>query len=239
MGSDVVTTRERILRAAAALFREQGFTRASMRDLADRVGIHKSSLYHHFPSKQALLLEILETTVDRSAPVLAAIAGSGQPASERLRRAVANHVTELIRDQDNVACFLEEGRYLDRRYMDIYISKRDQYEGHFRRIIGDGVRRGEFRPVNVRLASLAILGMCNGMAKWWRPDGEFGPREIAVWFAEMAVQSVTASPGVSSIPAGAAVLAAPTVPALPADTSVPAAPAGPALNGPALPGPGA
>lgn len=216
MSSQLVPTRERILRAAAALFREQGFSRASMRDLADRVGIHKSSLYHHFPSKQALLLEILETTVDRSTPVLATIAESGLPASERLRRAVANHVTELIRDQDNVACFLEEGRYLDRRHMDIYISKRDRYEGHFRRIIRDGVRCGEFRPVNVRLASLAILGMCNGMAKWWRPDGEFGPQEIAAWFAETAVQSVTTSPGVPSVPAGTA------------------GPAGPALIGPGV-----
>ena len=194
MGSDQVPTRERILRAAAALFREQGFNRTSMRDLADRVGIHKSSIYHHFPGKQELLLEILETTVDRSAPALAAIAEADSPASERLWRAVANHVTELIADQDNVSCFLEEGRYLDRRYMDIYISKRDRYEGYFRRIIGDGVRTGEFRQVNVRLASLAILGMCNGMARWWRPDGEFGPRETASWFGEMAVRSVAAVP---------------------------------------------
>ena len=206
MDSNLPTTRERILRAAAALFREQGFSRASMRDLADRVGIHKSSLYHHFPSKQALLLEILETTVDRSAPLLEAIADSGEPAPERLRRAVANHVTELIRDQDNVACFLEEGRYLDRRYMDIYISKRDRYEGHFRRIIDDGVRSGEFGPVSVRLASLAILGMCNWVARWWRPDGEFEPREIAARFAQMAVQSLTPSPAVDAAPAGAASL---------------------------------
>ena len=203
MDTGLPTTRGRILRAAAALFREQGFNRASMRDLADRVGIHKSSLYHHFPSKQALLLEILETTVDRSVPALAAIADSGLPAAQRLRRAVANHVTELIADQDNVACFIEEGRYLDRRYMEIYIAKRDHYEGHFRRIIGDGVRSGEFAPVSVRLASLAILGMCNWVARWWRPDGEFEPQEIAARFGEMAVQSLAPSgaPAPSATPA--------------------------------------
>lgn len=191
MDTPLPTTRDRILRAAAALFREQGFNRASMRDLADRVGIHKSSLYHYFPSKQALLLEILETTVDRSTPVLQAIADADIPATERLRKAVANHVTELILDRDNVACFIEEGRYLERTYMDIYIAKRDRYEGHFRRIIGDGVRSGEFAPVSVRLASLAILGMCNWVARWWRPNGEFEPQEIASRFGEMAVQSLS------------------------------------------------
>ena len=198
MGADQLTTRERILRAAAALFREQGFSQASMRDLADRVGIHKSSLYHHFPSKQALLAEILEIAVERSYPALEDIAESGAPAAQRLRQAVANHVTELVADQDSVACFVEEGRYLDRRHMDLYIGKRDRYEGHFRRIIADGIRSGEFRQVNERLAGLAILGMCNAMARWWRPDGELGPKEIAVAFGDLAVQSViAAAPGPS------------------------------------------
>lgn len=199
MNAEVPPTRERILRAAAALFRQEGFHRASMRDLADRVGIHKSSLYHHFPSKQALLLEILETTVDRSTPALRAIADSSLSPAERLRRAVANHVTELIRDQDNVACFIEEGRHLDRRYMQIYIAKRDTYEAHFRRIIDDGVRSGEFGPVSVRLASLAILGMCNWVARWWRPDGQFEPQEIASRFGQMAVQSLAPS-AIYSVP---------------------------------------
>lgn len=190
MDQDPPTTRERILRAAAALFREEGFNRASMRDLADRVGLHKSSLYHHFPSKQSLLLEILETTVARATPKVREIAESGLPAAQRLRLAVIAHVTELIADQDNVACFIEEGRYLDRRYMDIHIAKRDRYEDLFRRIIEDGVRSGEFGPVSVRLASLAILGMCNWVVRWWRPDGEFEPGEIAARFGDMAVASL-------------------------------------------------
>jgi AcrR family transcriptional regulator len=185
-------TRERILREAAALFRRKGFNGASMQDLADAVGVTKSSLYHHFRSKQALLFEILSTTVDRETPALREIALSELPATERLHRAVARHVVGLIRDLDNVACFVEEGRYLAPRYRDAYIAKRDRYERYFRRILEDGIAAGEFRPIDVRLASLAILGMCNWVARWYRPDGAYGPEEIGRQFGELAVQGVAA-----------------------------------------------
>ncbi len=185
-------TRDRILREAAALFRRKGFNGASMQDLAEAVGITKSSLYHHFRSKQALLFEILSTTVDRETPALRAIAEAELPATERLRRAVARHVVGLIRDLDNVACFVEEGRYLAPRYRDAYIAKRDRYERYFRRILEEGIAAGEFRPVDVRLASLAILGMCNWVARWYRPDGAYGPEEIATQFGHLAVLGVAA-----------------------------------------------
>lgn len=183
-------TRERILRSAAALFRQRGFNGASMQDLAEVVGITKSSLYHHFPSKQALLSEILANTVDRVTPALEAIAESDLPASERLRQAVSGHVVELIRDRDNVACFIEEGRFLAPDYMQAYIAKRDRYESYFRQIVEDGIASGEFRTTDVRLASLAILGMCNWVARWYRPDGDHSPDEIATSFGSMAARGL-------------------------------------------------
>jgi AcrR family transcriptional regulator len=183
-------TRDRILRSAAALFRQRGFNGASMQDLAVVVGITKSSLYHHFPSKQALLSEILANTVDRVTPALEAIAESDLPACERLRKAVSGHVVELIRDRDNVACFIEEGRFLSPDYMQTYIAKRDRYESYFRRIVEDGIASGEFRATDVRLASLAILGMCNWVARWYRPDGDHSPDEIATSFGNMAARGL-------------------------------------------------
>lgn len=186
-------TRERILRAAAALFRRQGFNGTSMQDLAQQVGLTKSSLYHHFPSKQALLSEILELTIERATPSVRSIAEGGLPATERLRQAVVQHLIELIHDQDSVACFVEEGRFLTPDYRPAHLAKRDRYEGYFRRIIEDGVSAGEFRRVDVHLASLAVLGMCNSAATWYRPEGELEPEEIASEFAELAARALGAS----------------------------------------------
>ncbi len=187
-----LSTRERILRESAALFRRHGYNGTSMQDVAAAVGITKSSLYHHFPKKQALLLEILELTVDRVTPAVRAIAEAPLPAAERLRRAVAIHIVEAVRDQDNVACFIEEGRYLDASYRDGFVAKRDRYEGYFRRILADGIEAGEFRHHDVRRAALAILGMANSVVRWYRADGPDSPNTIASEFAELAVRSVAA-----------------------------------------------
>jgi TetR/AcrR family transcriptional regulator, cholesterol catabolism regulator len=183
-------TRDRILGAAASLFREYGFNGTSMHDLAAEVGITKSSLYHHFPSKQALLSEILEATVSRVTPRIEAVVEADLPAVERLRQAVTIHVVELIADQDNVACFIEEGRYLSPEFVESYIPKRDRYENCLRQILQEGADSGELVTGDVRLAGLAILGMCNWVARWYRPDGTRTPDEIAAEFATLAVRAV-------------------------------------------------
>jgi AcrR family transcriptional regulator len=58
---DVVTdTRDRIRAEAVALFTERGYATTSLREIADRVGITKASLYYHYPSKQDLLVAVVE-----------------------------------------------------------------------------------------------------------------------------------------------------------------------------------
>jgi len=183
-------TRARILRAAAAQFHARGFEGTRMHQIAAAAGIGKSSLYHHFRGKQELLFEILRHTVEMAMAGLREIADSDLPATERLRLAVRHHVTNLVEDLDNVACFVEEGRALAPQHREAYIAQRDAYEGYFRRIIEEGAARGEFDPVDVRLAGFAILGMCNWMARWYRPDGPNTPEEVADQFADLAVAAL-------------------------------------------------
>ncbi|MBW2234835.1 MAG: TetR/AcrR family transcriptional regulator [Deltaproteobacteria bacterium] len=77
--ADTLTTSERILDAAEALFAEKGFAGTAVRDIATRAGLHPGSLYNHFESKQALyeavlqrglrpIYEILDRAADPEAP---------------------------------------------------------------------------------------------------------------------------------------------------------------------------
>ncbi len=182
------TTRERIRLEAAALFGEKGFNGTSMAELASEVGITKSSLYHHFPSKQALLSEIIELTVNRVTPLVQEVAESDLPIRERLGRAVILHTVEAIRDRDAVACFIEEGRYLEPEFMTAHVANRDRYELTFRRLFEEGIRSGDFVDQDVGLAVKAVLGMCNSVVRWYRPDGGHTPEEIASEFADFAVR---------------------------------------------------
>ena len=55
-----MTTREKLIEAATALFAERGYTATGMADILARAQVHRGSLYHAFPAKQDLLLAVLE-----------------------------------------------------------------------------------------------------------------------------------------------------------------------------------
>ncbi|MFV1963565.1 MAG: TetR family transcriptional regulator, partial [Acidimicrobiia bacterium] len=155
------------------------------------VGISKSSLYHHFPSKQALLSEIIELTVDRVTPIVRSVADSDLPIDERLRSAIALHTVEAIRDRDAIACFIEEGRYLSPDFMAKHITNRDRYELIFRDMFEEGIRSADFVDQDVGIAVKAILGMCNSVVRWYQPSGKYSPEEIAAEIAEFVVRGAS------------------------------------------------
>ncbi|MEV6204940.1 ScbR family autoregulator-binding transcription factor [Streptomyces sp. NPDC051771] len=57
-------TRQAILTAAAELFDERGYDSASTTDILARAGLTRGALYHHFPSKEAIALALLDTHID-------------------------------------------------------------------------------------------------------------------------------------------------------------------------------
>lgn len=59
------TTRDEIVEVARDLIQTRSYLGFSFQDIADRVGIRKASLYHHFPSKEALGIEVLHETTQR------------------------------------------------------------------------------------------------------------------------------------------------------------------------------
>jgi AcrR family transcriptional regulator len=61
IAKDHEAKREAILKTAAVFFAKQGFDRASMVKLADACGVSKALIYHYYPSKDALLFDILDT----------------------------------------------------------------------------------------------------------------------------------------------------------------------------------
>ncbi len=183
-------SRERVLQAAAQLFRDRGFEATSMREVAELAGLGKSSLYHHVPSKAELLGEIVERGVDQLMAALEQVASADLPATERLWLATRTHVLTYIEHRDSVACFIQEGRALTHAQRRAYVAKRDKYEAWFRQIVAAGIASGEFRPTDVKLAVFALLGMCHWVVRWYRPDGDYSPEEIATNFAEFAVHAL-------------------------------------------------
>jgi AcrR family transcriptional regulator len=179
-----------IFSAALTLFQEKGYHGASMQDLADAVGIQKASLYYYIQSKEELLVRVCERGTGAFTQELSAIVASDASAADKLRRALECHLVALCEQLALFTVFLREQKFLGK-------EKRTQLRGEGKRhaqlleqILRQGVASGEFRPINVPVTTLALLGMCNWLYEWYSPRGAFPPREIAGMFSEMVLNGL-------------------------------------------------
>lgn len=95
-GPDAV---ERILAAAKDLFAETGFDAVSMNAIAERAGVSKANVFHHFKSKNALYLEVLKTACGESRPQIDQLGSGSGTLVERLRNFSQSHLANILRDE--------------------------------------------------------------------------------------------------------------------------------------------
>lgn len=181
---------ERILRAATALFRTRGYHGTSMRTLARGLRMEAASLYYHFPSKQEILLAILDRTLDDLLDGLARAVAAADGHEERLRTAVRFHVLFHAHRRHEAFLSHSELRSLTAANLRRVIAKRDEYEHLFRGLLTAGVRAGVFHVPDVKLTAMAILTMCTGVATWFSEGGRLAPESIADRYVETILRSV-------------------------------------------------
>jgi|SRR5579859_3485254 len=190
----VAAPREDQVRAAALrLFKEKGYHATSMRDIAREVGINKGSLYSYITTKEDLLIPVFEQAM---AVLLAQIeqvtADRSLRPTDRLRRAVHAHVIAVADNLDVLTVYLSEWRQLAAESLTTVRSHRERYAALFLQILQDGVDSGEFRAMDTRIVMLGMIGMCNYLFRWYRPDGRLHPDQIADELIELVMQGVRA-----------------------------------------------
>ncbi|NMD63582.1 TetR/AcrR family transcriptional regulator [Rhodococcus globerulus] len=167
------------LAAALEAFVEQGYHGASIRDIAARAGLSVPGLYHHYPSKQALLVGlttvVMGELLERSR---AAEIEAGADPSDRFDAVIESLLRFHMfrREQSFIAS--SELRSMEPEGRASYIAQRDEQQKQVDRIILDGVRAGEFDAEYPVDASRAVVTMCVAVAQWYRPDGELSPEEL-------------------------------------------------------------
>lgn len=178
--------RAEILRAALDAFRTRGYGRTTLDDIADRVGVGKTALYHYFPDKESILYECHRRSLAEILRHVREARRSGGSAAARLTRALREHVRVMTDAVDGSPLALEVPAFSSPR-RDRIVAQRDRYERELRSLIIEGIERGEFRPVDPRIAVFATLGAINWIARWYRPEGSLPPAELGKAFAEFLV----------------------------------------------------
>lgn len=167
-----------------------------MRQLATRSGLSLSNIYNYYPSKSAILLEILrEASHAQLAQVQGAIA-TAQPAPDRqLSAAVEAFVGYYIDNPEIATVATSEFRYLEGRNRSEVVAARDETQAVLTRIITDGVKAQVFRTPYPHEAALALLTMCSAVSVWYRPGGSLGRDEICQRYARFALGLLECEPG--------------------------------------------
>jgi len=180
---DKSVRRQRIVDTAVELFHRKGYRATTLDDLAQELGITKAALYHYVESKEELLFIIYTQALQSIFKETYRIAAMDFPPDEKLRRIIQNHIVNIIvREQPLFFVFFTEENQLPEKYYGMVREKKKEYDRILREIIQEGINRGLFHEDDPRLLGYAIVGMCNWLYKWYRPDGPDSPDEIADQF---------------------------------------------------------
>ena len=182
-----------LLDIAVAVFNERGYDATSMDELATRLGITKSAIYHHVSSKVELLRLALDRALDALFAVTAEPGATSGPAIDRLEHVVRGSVRVLTEQLPFVTLLLrvrgnspvEEAALRRRREFD--------------RIVTDLVRaaeeEGDVRPdVDPAVTSRLLFGTVNSLTEWYRPDGGLSADDLADALVATTFQGLRARP---------------------------------------------
>ena len=180
----VVDKKVQIHRMACRLFREQGFHGASVRDIAEEVGLVGGSLYAHIQSKDDVLWDIVDAAADRFFAALRPIVETNLAIVQKLRKAIVAHVEVIAGDLDAAAVYTVEWRHLAPQRRTAFTKRRDEYEGMFRRLVREAMEQGFIATADEAMATRFILSSLNYLFTWYRPDGRMTPDEVGRMMAD-------------------------------------------------------
>jgi TetR/AcrR family transcriptional regulator, cholesterol catabolism regulator len=192
-----IERRERLLAAAAEVFKDKGLEATSINDIAERMGSDRASVYYYFAGKQEIFLALVRQAVEEIVVASEAIAASGGPAAGRLERLVQSQLEAYERHYPFIHLYIQED--MNRVPGDGTAAGEElkqlgqRYEAAIERITRDGVASGEFRlDLDARLVMFAILGAVNWTHRWFVPGGRLTGAEVGQTFADLFLNGVRA-----------------------------------------------
>jgi AcrR family transcriptional regulator len=184
------SVRDKVLAAAVQLFAEYGYHAATMRDIARIAGIQAASIYYHYASKQALLVEIMETHMRQLNVNLEHIVSKKDTVQQRLYEAISSHIRLHTTYKSEFFIIDTEIRALNGENRGKVLALRDQYEDLFQKLLREGMEQGVLRQTDVKVSSYAIIAMCTEVAQWFRPSGRLSVQQVIEIYNQMVTEGL-------------------------------------------------
>jgi AcrR family transcriptional regulator len=171
------------LKAATHLLYKHGYSGTNLDDIAEMLDFSKASLYHYFPSKEALVICCLERIGDETNERLTAVIEGNSSPLERLHAAIKAQVLLLIRDPAGTSLFLHD-LGLPEAVQERLRALVDRHDRLFRTVIDEGVNTGEILLPNSAVTRLLMHGAINLIPTWYREANGTPPEHLAELVAD-------------------------------------------------------
>jgi len=179
-----------ILERAAALFARVGYASASINDLAAAAELSRGALYHYFPSKEAILLAIVEGHVTEFLSIVDAALTENRTAIDQFRAVTRAMIECNARSPNEQIVLLNDSNQLAK-------ADRERVKSVGREIrdrLGDLLLRidtaGKITPANKRVYTMMYLGTINYAFAWYDPSGPIKPSEYGDLATDLFLQSL-------------------------------------------------
>ncbi|MEO9479297.1 MAG: TetR/AcrR family transcriptional regulator [Maribacter dokdonensis] len=139
------------------LIHEKGFRATTMRDIAERMNFEVANIYNYIDSKDALLENYVIGITKEFQTYMDNIIDSTFSPKDKLRMVISKHIQFTFEKPYQLALMANEWRNLKEPALSEYVAKRSDYISKIASILEDGVEKGEFRPMNIEIATNSIV----------------------------------------------------------------------------------
>src|SRR6516165_9688261 len=172
------TTEKMIRQAAVHMIAEHGFRAASLRKVAEEVGIQAGSLYNYIKSKDDFLFNLLKEHLELMLADLERANSKSASVVERLKKFIELHIRFHTEQKEEVIIGNLELRSLSGKNRKTVTELRDRYSTFLTELIKEGVKKRLFVSEDPRVTTFAILSMLSGVANWYEEDGRLTQARI-------------------------------------------------------------
>jgi len=172
----------KIIEAASQLMSKNGYHATSLQMIADKVGISKSTIFHHFRNKEAILLSMFKAVIPPAIIVLSELVDNKDLSGhEKLKRFLTFHMNLIATKGNILNIYLSESKHLAARNKKKYMEIGREYTKLIKHIVAQVQQENpnKLRGLNTAIVTNSILGMCNWSVEWYNKKGKLTIDEIA------------------------------------------------------------
>lgn len=177
--TDPDSARGKLLQTAAHLFRNKGFERTTVRDLASAVGIQSGSIFHHFKSKDEILRAVMEETIRYNTALMRAALAEAGSVRERVLALIRCELQSIMGGTgEAMAVLVYEWRSLSEDGQRRVLALRDIYEQLWLEVLGQAKDAGYIRA-DVAITRRFLTGALSWTTTWFRAEGSLSLDDLA------------------------------------------------------------